>query len=45
MPMLLQIRAYRLPGREWRSPDEHYDNVYIGTQVGKEPRELVQAAD
>jgi hypothetical protein len=42
MPMLLQIRGYHLPGREWRSPDEHYDNVHVGIQVGKEPRELVR---
>jgi hypothetical protein len=42
MPMLLQIRGYHLPGRAWRSPDEHYDNVHVGIQVGKEPRELVR---
>ena len=40
--MLLQIRGYHLPGREWRSPDEHYDNVHVGVQVGKEPHELVR---
>ena len=40
MPMLLQIHGYHLPGRERRSPDEHYDNVHVGVQVGKEPHEL-----
>jgi hypothetical protein len=42
MPMLLQIRGYHLPGREWQSPDEHHDNVHVGIQVGTEPRELVR---
>jgi hypothetical protein len=42
MPMLLQIRGHHLPGRTWRSTDEHYDNVHVGIQVGKEPRELVR---
>ena len=42
MPMLLQIRGYHLPGQVWRSTDEHYDNVHVGIQVGKEPRELVR---
>jgi hypothetical protein len=42
MPMLLQIRGYHLPGRVWRSHDEYYDNVHVGIQVGKEPRELVR---
>ena len=41
--MLLQIRGYHLPGRVWQSGDEHYDNVHVGIQVGKEPRELVRA--
>jgi hypothetical protein len=40
--MLLQIRGHHLPGRTWRSADEHYDNVHVGIQVGKEPRELVR---
>lgn len=40
--MLLQIRGHHLPGRTWRSPDDHYDNVHVGIQVGKEPRELVR---
>jgi hypothetical protein len=43
MPMLLQIRGYHLPGRVWQSGDEYYDNVHVGIQVGKEPRELVRA--
>jgi hypothetical protein len=39
--MLLQIRGCQLPGRTWRSRDEHHDNVHVGIQVGKQPRELV----
>src|SRR5258705_2878156 len=42
MPMLLQIRGHHLPGGAWRSPDAQYDNVHVGIQVGKEPRELVR---
>src|SRR6185436_3918787 len=42
MPMLLQIRGYHLPGRVWQSSDENYNNVHVGVQVGKEPRELVR---
>jgi hypothetical protein len=41
MPMLLQIRGYHLPGRVWQTRDEHYGNIHVGIQVGKEPRELV----
>lgn len=41
--MLLQIRGHHLPGRVWRSRDEYYDNIHVGIQVGKEPRELVRA--
>ena len=26
----------------WQSRDGHYDNVHVGIQVGKEPRELVR---
>ena len=40
--MLLQIEGYHLPGRTWRSSDHYYDNVHVGIQVGKEPRELVR---
>jgi hypothetical protein len=43
MPMLLQIQGHRLPGPVWQSDDTHYDNVHVGIQVGKEPRELVRA--
>jgi hypothetical protein len=43
MPMLLRIEGHHLPGRVWRSRDEYYDNVHVGVQVGKEPRELVRA--
>jgi hypothetical protein len=42
MSMLLQIRGYHLPGRMWHSRDEYYDNVHVGIQVGKEPREVVR---
>jgi hypothetical protein len=42
MPMLLQIDGHHLPGRVWRSRDEHYDNVHVGIQVGKEPLDLVR---
>lgn len=42
MPMLLQILGHHLPGRVWLSHDERYDNVHLGIQVGKEPRELVR---
>jgi hypothetical protein len=41
--MLLQIRGCHLPGRAWRSRDEHHDNVHGGIQVGIQPRELVPA--
>lgn len=27
----------------WHARDEYYDNVHVGIQVGKEPRELVRA--
>jgi hypothetical protein len=42
MPMLLQIRGHHLPGQVWQSRDEHYDNVHVGVQVGKEPRVLMR---
>jgi len=41
--MLLQIRGCQLPGRTWRSRDQHHDDVHVGIQVGKQPRELVPA--
>jgi hypothetical protein len=40
--MLLQIRGHHLPGRLWQSRDEYYDNIHVGIQVGREPRELVR---
>jgi hypothetical protein len=43
MAMLLQIQGHHLPGRVWRSRDEYFDNIHVGIQVGKEPRELVRA--
>jgi hypothetical protein len=42
MPMLLQIRGHHLPGRVWRSRDEYYDNIHVGIQIGKQPRDLVR---
>jgi hypothetical protein len=42
MPMLLQIQGHHLPGRVWQSRDEHYNNIHVGIQVGKEPHELVR---
>ncbi len=39
--MLLQIQGYHLPGRVWQTRDGRYDNVHVGIQDGKEPRELV----
>jgi hypothetical protein len=42
MPMLLQIRGHHLPGHVWQSRDECYDNVHVGIQVGKGPRDLVR---
>jgi hypothetical protein len=41
--MLLQIRGHHLPGRSWRSSDEHHDNVHVGIQVRKNPDGLVRA--
>ncbi|WP_157681329.1 DUF5990 family protein [Mycobacterium sp. JS623] len=41
--MLLQIQGHHLPGRVWRSRDEYYDNIHVGIQIGKEPRDLVRA--
>jgi hypothetical protein len=44
MPMLLlQIRGYHLPGRQWRSRDAHHDNVHVGIRVGRQPSGLVPA--
>ena len=40
--MLLQIQGHHLPGRIWQGDDEHHPNVYVGIQVGKEPRDLVR---
>lgn len=40
--MLLQIQGHHLPGRVWQTRDEHHDNIHVGIQVGKEPRELVR---
>jgi Family of unknown function (DUF5990) len=42
MPMLLQIEGHHLPGITWQSSDHRYDNIHVGIQVGKEPRELVR---
>ena len=40
--MLLQIQGHHLPGRVWQTRDEHHDNIHVGIQVGKEPRDLVR---
>ena len=40
--MLLQIQGHHLPGRVWQTRDEHHDNIHVGIQVGREPRELVR---
>ncbi len=39
--MLLQIRGHHLPGRSWHGDGERRDNVHVGIQIGREPRELV----
>ena len=41
MPMLLHIRGYHPPGREWQARDERYDNIHVGIQIGKQPHGLV----
>ena len=39
--MLLEIRGHHLPGRSWHDGAERRDNVHVGIQIGREPRELV----
>ena len=41
--MLLEIRGHSLPGPRWHVNDESYDNVHVGVQIGREPRDLVRA--
>jgi hypothetical protein len=41
--MLLEIRGHDLPGRHWHVDDAPYDNVHVGVQIGREPRDLVRA--
>jgi Family of unknown function (DUF5990) len=41
--MLLQILGHHLPGRCWRSTDDHYDDVHVGIQVGRKAEDLVRA--
>jgi hypothetical protein len=41
--VLLEIRGHSLPGRHWHGNDEPYDNVHVGVQIGREPRDLVRA--
>ena len=39
--MLLEIRGHHLPGRSWGGDGERRDNVHVGIQIVREPRELV----
>ena len=39
--MLLEIRGHHLPGRAWHGDGERRDNVHVGIQIGREPREVV----
>lgn len=41
--MLLEIHGHDLPGRHWRVDNEPCDNVHVGVQVEREPRDLVRA--
>jgi len=41
MPMLLQIGVITCRA-VCGAADDYYDNVHVGIQVGKEPRELVR---
>jgi len=36
----LEIHGHHLPGRSWHLDDAPYDNVHVGVQVGREPRDL-----
>lgn len=42
--MHLEIRGHNLPGRYWHLDGQPCDNVHVGIQVGREPRELVSGA-
>lgn len=39
--MLLEIRGQHFPGRSWHIDGEPCDNVHVGIQLGREPRDLV----
>ena len=41
--MIVRIRGRDLPGRTFVSDGEALANVHVGTQVGKEPTDLVRA--
>lgn len=38
--MQLEILGHHFPGRSWHLGDEPCDNVHVGVQVGREPRDL-----
>lgn len=38
--MQLEIHGHHLPGRSWHLDGEPCDNVHVGVQVGREPRDL-----
>ena len=40
--MQLEIRGHRFPGRRWHLDGQPCDNVHVGIQVGREPRDLVR---
>jgi hypothetical protein len=41
--MILEIVGHHLPGRSWHEAECQYDDVHVGIQLGKEPRDLVRA--
>ena len=41
--MIVRIRGRDLPGRRFVSDGESLEHVHVGTQVGKEPTDLVRA--
>lgn len=38
--MQLEIHGHHFPGRSWHLDGEPCDNVHVGVQVGREPRDL-----
>lgn len=41
--MIVRIRGRELPGRDFVSDGEALHNLHVGTQVGREPTDLVRA--